>query len=87
MIIKKKTWPELFELVRSGKKRFDIRIADFDIKEGDTLVLEEWDPKIKAYTGRQIIKKVGYILKFHLNDFGKEGEIKKLGLYIVQLEH
>jgi len=36
-IIKKKIWPEYFELVRSGKKRFEARLADFDIKEGDTL--------------------------------------------------
>ena len=53
-IIKKKTWPEYFELVLAGKKRFDLRVADFDIEEGDTLVLEEWNPKTKEYTGRKI---------------------------------
>ena len=58
MIIKKKTWPEIFELVYSGKKKFDLRMNDFDIKEGDILVLEEWNPKIKKYTGRKIEKKV-----------------------------
>ena len=84
--IKKKTWPELFEKVKAGKKRFDVRMADFDIKEGDTLVLEEWDPKTKSYTGRIITKKVGYVLKFRLNDFGQEEEIKKHGLCVIQLE-
>jgi len=36
-IIKKKVWPEYFKLVKAGKKRFEARLADFDIKEGDTL--------------------------------------------------
>ena len=36
MIIKKKIWPEFFELIKSGKKKFELRVADFDIKEGDT---------------------------------------------------
>ena len=61
-IIKKKAWSELFEKVLSGKKKFDIRLADFDIKEGDILILEEYNPKTKQYTGRVIKKKVGYIL-------------------------
>jgi len=83
-IIKKKIWPEYFELVRSGKKRFEARLADFDIKEGDTLILEEWDPKTKQYTGRTIEKKVDYILKFNLDDFGQKKEIEEKGLYVIQ---
>lgn len=47
MIIRKKIWPEFFEAVKSGKKRFEVRLADFKIKEGDKLVLEEWDQKQK----------------------------------------
>lgn len=86
MIIKKKTWPELFEKVKMGKKKFDVRVANFEIKEDDTLVLEEYDPKTKNYTGRKITKKAGYILKFKLNDFGQEEEIKKNGLLVIQLE-
>ena len=84
-IIKKKTWPEYFELVLAGKKRFDLRLADFDIQEGDTLIIEEWDPQTKEYTGRKIEKKVDYILKFHLDDFGQKEEIEKTGLLIIQL--
>ena len=68
-IIKKKTWPEYFELIKSGKKRFDLRLADFKIEEGDILVLEEYNPKKKKYTGRKIKKKVKYVLKFNLDDF------------------
>ncbi len=84
-IIKKKTWPEYFELVKSGKKKIDLRLADFDIREGDVLVLEEWDPKENKYTGRKIEKKVDYILKFDLDDFGQKEEVENKGLYIIQL--
>ena len=67
-VIKKKTWPEYFELVLSGKKKFDLRVGDFDVCEGDTLVLEEWDPKTGKYTGRRIEKTVGYVLKLKLDE-------------------
>ncbi len=84
-IIKKKTWPKLFELVKSGKKNFDVRLSDFDIQEGDTLVLEEYDPKTKQYTGKKIEKQVKYVLKFALSDFGQKKEIEEKGLYVIQL--
>lgn len=84
--IKKKIWPEYFELVSSGKKKFELRLADFDIQEGDTLLLEEWDPKTKEYTGRTIEKKVSFLLKFKLDDFGQEQEIKDKGLLVIQLD-
>jgi len=84
-IIKKKTWPKLFKLVKSGKKKFDLRLADFRVRKGDTFILEEYDPKKKKYTGRKIQKKVKFVLKVKLNDFGQEKEIIKRGLYIIQL--
>jgi len=85
-IIKKKIWSEYFELVKSGKKKFELRLANFDIKEGDILVLEEWNPETKQYTGRTIEKKVNYILKFNLDDFGQKEEVEKKGLYVVQFD-
>ena len=84
--IKKKIWPEYFELISSGKKKFELRLADFDVAEGDTLLLEEWDPKTKEYTGRTIEKKVSFLLKFKLDDFGQEQEIKEKGLLVIQLD-
>lgn len=85
-VIKKKIWPEYFKAVASGKKKFELRLNNFEIKEGDTLVLEEWDPKTKKYTGRKIEKKVTYVLKFKLDDFGQKAEIEKHGLQIISLE-
>lgn len=48
MEIKKKVWPEYFQLILNGTKKFEQRLADFDIKEGDILILEEYDPETKT---------------------------------------
>jgi hypothetical protein len=85
MIIKKKTWPDMFEKILSGEKTFDARLADFKIKKGDTLVLEEWDPKTKNYTGRIIEKKVTFILNTKDQKFWSEKDLKKHGLLILSL--
>ena len=85
-IIKKKFWPQYFDLVASGKKKFDLRLADFDVQEGDTLILEEWDPVTKQYTGRTIEKTVDFVLKFDLNSFGQAREIQEKGLYVIQIK-
>jgi len=69
--IKKKCWPEYFEAILAGKKNYELRLNDFTIKEGDTLVLEEWDPKTKSYTGRSVQKKVTYVGKFKNLPFGQ----------------
>jgi len=59
--IEKKLWQEYFQLVLDGKKTFELRLADFDINEGDILILKEWDHLKKEYTGREIEKEVTYI--------------------------
>ena len=85
--IKKKIWPEYFELVKSGKKNFEIRLADFDIKEGDILILEEYNPKTKQYTGRNIKKKVSFLRNTKIMEqMHKKEDIDKYGLYILGME-
>lgn len=85
-IIKKKITPEYFELVNSGKKNFEIRVAEFKVEEGDIIVLEEWDAENKKYTGRIIEKEIGYVLNFKLNTFKQEELIKEKGLIIFSLK-
>ncbi|NCO11696.1 RNA-binding protein [Candidatus Pacearchaeota archaeon CG_4_9_14_0_2_um_filter_39_13] len=86
MEIRKKAWPELFDAVLSGKKRFDLRLADFDVNEGDTLVLEEWNPEAKEYTGRKIEKKITYLLRTNELSFWSEADIIKHGFVVLSLE-
>ncbi len=85
-IIKKKLWPQYFDIIHSGKKRFELRVADFDIKEGDTLILEEWDPETRQYTGRKIEKPVDFVMNFNLDDFGQGEIIKEKGLVVIQFK-
>lgn len=86
-IIKKKIWPEYFDAVVSGKKRYELRLNDFEINDGDTLVLEEWSSKTKEYTGRKIEKKVTSVGKFKLDkSFWPEEQIKEKGIQIISLE-
>lgn len=84
--IEKKTWPEMFEKIKKGEKTFDARVADFKIAPGDTLVLREWNPKTKKYTGRKMEKKVTYVLKTKDVKFWKKEEIKKYGLCIISFK-
>jgi len=85
-VLKKKIWPGYFELVKAGKKRFELRVSDFDAKEGDVLVLEEWDPATKEYTGRKIEKKIDFVLNFKLDDFGQKKDIEEKGLVVIQFK-
>ncbi|MBU0649173.1 DUF3850 domain-containing protein [Patescibacteria group bacterium] len=87
LIIKKKIWPKYFEAVASGKKKYEFRLNDFDINEGDTLILEEWDPETKQYTGRKIEKRVAYVGKFKIDQsFWPEKDIREKGIQIISLE-
>jgi hypothetical protein len=84
--IKKKVWKDYYDEVASGKKSFDMRLADFAVAEGDTLLLQEWDPASKAYTGREIEKKVSYVGRFTLDSFGQRTQLEHAGFYILSLE-
>ncbi len=57
MKIEKKIHPKYFQLILDGIKKYELRLADFECSEGDTLVLKEWDSETGDYTGREIEKK------------------------------
>lgn len=56
-----KTWPEYFQAVWKGLKKFEVRKNDRDFKVGDTLYLREWDPVTEKYTGREARVEVTYV--------------------------
>jgi len=84
--IEKKTWPSFFEKLASGEKTYELRLADWECNEGDILVLREWDPEAKEYTGREIEKKVGYVGKTKGITFWSQEEIEKFGFQIISLK-
>jgi len=83
MKIEKKTWPEFFEKIKKGEKTFELRLADFKCKPKDILVLREYNPKTKKYTGRVLKKKVTYVLKTKKIKFWSEKDIKKYGFQVI----
>ncbi len=89
MLIEKKIWPEYFNKIESGDKTFELRLADWECNIGDTLVLKEWDPETKTYTGREIKKTVTYVLKTkNAQEWGmwSKEDIDKFGFQIISLK-
>lgn len=82
----KKCWPEYFEKILSGDKTFDVRLADWKCSVGDILILKEWDPKTKKFTGKKLEKKITYITKTKDFKFFDEEEVKKYGFQIIGLK-
>jgi hypothetical protein len=62
MIHRLKTIQPYYGKVRNKQKRFEIRKADREFKVGDTLILQEYDPILQTYSGRECAVKVLYIL-------------------------
>ena len=87
--IEKKIWPEYFQEILDGKKTFELRLNDFDISEGDVLVLKEWSPNTKDYTGRILEKGVGYVGKWKIDDLTKfwpREDIDDKGVQVISLK-
>lgn len=83
--IHKKTYPTMFAEILSGKKTFDLRLADFDCQPGDVLVLDEVSEPEKVPTGRSLRKKVGYVLKTEELDYFDTADIAAYGFQVMSL--
>lgn len=89
MVVTKKIDTEWFEMISSGKKKFELRLADFDIKEGDTLRLEEWtgEKENREPTGRTIEKVVTYVRKPDLQEWIKQQpELLEKSFFVIQFD-
>lgn len=88
-IITKKILPEWFDAIQSGQKKYELRLADFDIQNGDVLRLEEWtdETKDRKFTGRVIEKSITYVRKVDLESWLKnQPELIEKGFYVLQFE-
>lgn len=69
-----KTWPEYFQQVQNGNKKFELRKADRDFHVNDFLVLQEYHPEPKQYTGRNLVVQVTDVFDNIRNeDWGIDG--------------
>jgi hypothetical protein len=85
--IEKKTHPKYFQMVLDGEKNFEIRLADWKCEKGDILVLREWDPKTKKYTGRVLEKKVISVVNTKDCNYWPEKDINKYGFQVIGLKN
>lgn len=86
MRIEKKVKNKYFEAVADGRKRFEVRLADFECSPGDLLVLKEQDEKTNNLTGRELECELLY--KFNTKDlerFYSKEDIEKQGLIVLAI--
>ncbi|MBI2144809.1 DUF3850 domain-containing protein [Candidatus Woesearchaeota archaeon] len=69
-----------------GKKNFELRLADFECNPSDTLLLMEWKPETKEYTGRVLEKKVTCVLKTKSLKFWPKEDVEKYGFQVIAFE-
>jgi hypothetical protein len=74
-----KTWPEYYQKIESGEKPFEVRKWDRPFKVGETLLLQEFDPKTEAYTGKECECVITYILAGK-KEFGIDSNYCVMGL-------
>ena len=87
--VTKKITPGYFEKIVSGKKKFELRLADFDIVEGDTLRLEEWTSvgADRQPTGRYLEKVVTFVRKVDIHEWtSRQPELEEKGFYVIQFD-
>ncbi len=86
MRIEKKVWPKYFQKILDRIKTYELRLADFRCNVGDTLVLKEWDPQTKDYTGRALEKTVTLVIKTDELTFWSKEDIEKYGFQIISFK-
>ncbi len=74
-----KTWPEYYEPVADGRKPFELRQNDRPYAVGDTLLLREYEPVTRTYSGRQVRALVTYAL----TGMGLQPGVITLGIKVV----
>ncbi len=82
-----KTWPEYYQKIITGEKRFEFRYNDRNFQVGDTLLLKEWDNTTKYYNGREVEVKVTYIFKPDPNAAELNGILDSYCIMSISLIH
>lgn len=79
--------PPFFQDMKDGKKQFEYRLNDRNFHVDDWLILNEYYPDKKKYSGRQIAVHVRYILKNGLHKFPKDYCIMGIDSLRINNEH
>jgi hypothetical protein len=86
MKIVKKVQQEYFEAILEGRKTFELRLADFKCKPGDTLVLKEQKQGTREFTGREKEFDITYIASTkEAEKFSTKEDIDKYGFVVLAI--
>ena len=58
-----KTWPQFYEPIETGKKRFELRNDDRGFETGDILHLREYDNTLGKYTDRSMFARIDFLMR------------------------
>lgn len=81
-----KTVEPYFDLVRTGKKPFEVRQNDRDYAEGDILFLCEFDRLRDSFTGHYVEAKVTYVYKNDVDIHGLQEGYVVLGIELIKAD-
>jgi len=85
--IVKKVQSKYFNAVASGKKPFEIRLADFKCKEGDILVLKEQTNGTRKLTGKKIETEILFKINTKMMErWHTKEEIEKYGFVVLGIK-
>lgn len=87
--VTKKIDTQWFEAIQNGVKDYELRLADFDIKESDILRLEEWQGEgdERKFTGRFIEKVVTNVRLVDLGSWiEKQPELLEKGMFVIRFK-
>lgn len=56
-----KSWPAFFAGLVDGTKTAEVRLNDRDFREGDVLVLREYDLSSDRFTGREQVRRISRV--------------------------
>jgi len=76
---------EIFEKVKSGEKKFEIRLGNEEIEDGDVITIIQRDEN-RVPTDNKMVKKAGYVKKTKDLDYWSDEDVNKFGFKIIQLE-
>lgn len=84
--IEKGVQSKYFEEVLEGQKRYEIRLANFDYKPGDTLILKEEKAGTQELTGREIETEILQTINTKIAEqFWSKEDIDKYGLVVLSI--
>ena len=58
-----KTWPGYFRAIKRGDLTGCVRNDDRRFAVGDLVLLREWSSVTEQYTGRELVRRVTYVLR------------------------